>query len=46
MDILIGLVIKTIDIVVAIASFFEWKISRLLSNLLKRKSKIANKKNK
>ncbi|MGD6886781.1 hypothetical protein [Staphylococcus shinii] len=37
MDILIGIIIKTIDILVAISSFFERETSKLLSKLFRRK---------
>ena len=38
-DILIGLLIKTIDIIVSIVSIFERKTSKLLSKLSKSKDK-------
>lgn len=39
MDILIGILIKTIDVIVAIASLFEQSTSKLLSKLFRRKDK-------
>lgn len=38
MDILIGIIIKTIDIIVAIASLFEQTTSKLLSKMFRRKN--------
>ncbi|UQW81457.1 hypothetical protein [Staphylococcus edaphicus] len=45
MEILLGILIKTIDVIVAIASFFERTTSKLLSKLLSRKDKGKNKEN-
>lgn len=39
MDILIGIIIKIIDVIVAIASFFERTTSKLLSKMFRRKNK-------
>ena len=43
MDILIGIIIKTIDVIVAITSLFEQTTSKLLSKLFRRKNKIRKK---
>ncbi|MBB2506711.1 hypothetical protein G5S33_00100 [Staphylococcus cohnii subsp. cohnii] len=39
MDILIGIIIKIIDIIVAIVSIFEQETSKLLSKMFRRKDK-------
>ncbi len=39
MDILIGIIIKIIDIIVAIVSIFEQETSKLLSKMFRRKNK-------
>jgi len=39
MDILIGIIIKIIDIIVAIVSIFEQETSKLLSKMFIRKNK-------
>ena len=39
MDIVISIIIKIIDVLVAIASFFERETSKLLTKLLKRDRK-------
>ncbi|UXS59947.1 hypothetical protein [Staphylococcus ureilyticus] len=39
MDILIGIIIKIIDVIVAIASLFEQTTSKLLSKLFRGKNK-------
>lgn len=39
MDILIGIIIKIIDIIVAIVSLFERETSKLLSKMFRRKDR-------
>ena len=39
MDILIGIIIKIIDMIVAIVSLFERETSKLLSKMFRRKDK-------
>ncbi|MFH4905696.1 hypothetical protein ABVB44_09570 [Staphylococcus cohnii] len=39
MDILLGIIIKIIDLIVAIVSLFEQEASKLLSKLFRRKNK-------
>ena len=44
MDILIGVIIKIIDIIVAIVSIFEQETSKLLSKMFRRKDKKVDEK--
>ena len=44
MDILIGIIIKIIDIIVAIVSIFEQETSKLLSKMFRHKDKKADEK--
>ncbi|MDV3052916.1 hypothetical protein NLV77_001856 [Staphylococcus ureilyticus] len=44
MDILIGIIIKIIDIIVAIVSIFEQETSKLLSKMFRRKDKKVDEK--